>query len=712
MCENVIFEREICERLADILDTKIEYLKGVGPQRAALLNAELKIFTYGDLLEHYPFRHEDRTKFYTIAEITEDLPGVQLRGCIESIELQGEGSKKRLIARLADSTGEVELVWFQGIQWIAHQLKIGIEYVVFGKPTLFGRKISIAHPEIEPYLPGYSEQQIGLIPIYHTTEKLKKHFLDSKGIARLQKHLLETIGERIEENLPPYALEKYKLLGRKEAIANLHFPKSAELLKKALARMKFEEFFFIQLRLLMQMKARKEHNPGKVFRNLSLLHDFYKHHLPFTLTDAQKRVIKEIYADMKSGRQMNRLLQGDVGSGKTIVAFIAMLIAISNGAQACLMVPTEILADQHYQHLKTFANRMGVKIGKLTGSTKTAERQQLLEELQNGSLPIVVGTHALIEDRVQFNNLGLCIIDEQHRFGVAQRAKLWEKNQAVYPHILVMTATPIPRTLAMTLYGDLDVSIIDQLPAGRKPIQTVHFYEAHRLKVFGFIKQQLAKGRQAYVVYPLIEESEKIDYKNLMDGYESICRAFPDVPVSIVHGKMRPQDKDYEMQRFAKGETKIMVATTVIEVGVNVPNATVMVIENAERFGLAQLHQLRGRVGRGAEQSYCILMTDYKLSKEAKLRIETMVRTNNGFEIADIDLRLRGPGDIEGTQQSGILDLRLADISRDQKILQAARETAQEILAQDPHLAFPEHQPTLQYLHRTSKQPQRWAHIH
>jgi len=696
--------------LSDILDTKIEYLKGVGPQRAALLNTELGIFTYRELLEHYPFRHEDRTKFYHIAEITEGYPYVQLRGVIDHVQLHGEGNKKRLTAQLTDATGTVELIWFQGIQWVMPKLKCGIEYVVFGKPNLFGKKFNIAHPEIEPYIAGQSREMM-LTPVYPTTEKLRKRFLDSKGIALLQKNLLEAVYNQIEENLPPLALEKYKLMPRRQALLNVHFPKTPELLRKALARMKFEEFFFIQLRLLMQMNTRKQQNAGRVFRNVSLLTDFYNNHLPFELTDAQKRVIKEIFADMKSGRQMNRLLQGDVGSGKTIVAFICMLIAIDNGAQACLMAPTEILADQHYNGLKVFADKIGVRIAKLTGSTKTADRRLLLDDLKNGSLQIVVGTHALIEDVVQFHNLGLCIIDEQHRFGVAQRAKLWDKNPQVLPHVLVMTATPIPRTLAMTLYGDLDVSVIDQLPAGRKPIQTMHYYDTHRLKVFGFIKQQIALGKQVYVVYPLIEESEKVDYKNLMDGYESICRAFPDVPVSIVHGKMKPQDKDFEMQRFVCGQTKIMVATTVIEVGVNVPNASVMVIENAEKFGLAQLHQLRGRVGRSAEQSYCILMTDFKLSKEAKLRIETMLRTNNGFEIADVDLRLRGPGDLEGTQQSGILDLRLADISRDQKILQAARETAAEILSQDPQLTRPEHLPAKQQLQRYYKQQKSWSQI-
>ncbi len=690
------------------LDTKVEFLKGIGPQRAALLNTEVQVFTYADLLEHYPFRHEDRSRFYDIGEVTEEYPYVQLRGRISDIKLTGEGPKKRLVAQLQDRTGMVELVWFQGIQWIHPKLKNGQEYVVFGKPQLFGRRFNLSHPEIDPFLPD--QPTTGLIPVYHTTEKMKRRGMDARGMGVLIKNVLEACYRQVEETLPDSVLAKYKLMARKDAVWNIHFPKTPELLNAALARLKFEEFFFIQLRLLIQKFIRRTSYRGQLFNKVALLTDFYNQHLPFSLTDAQKRVIKEIYIDFKSGRQMNRLLQGDVGSGKTIVAFICMLLAIDNGAQACMMAPTEILTEQHYQSLKVFTNLLGLNLAKLTGSTKTVERRQILKKLQSGELHIVVGTHALIEDDVQFTNLGLCIIDEQHRFGVEQRSRLWRKNPQIYPHILVMTATPIPRTLAMTLYGDLDVSVIDQLPAGRKPIKTIRYYDAHRLKVFDFMRAQIHLGRQIYVVYPLIEESEKLDLKSLQDGYESVCRAFPEFFVSIVHGKMKPADKEYEMQRFVRGETHIMVATTVIEVGVNVPNASVMVIENAERFGLSQLHQLRGRVGRGADQSYCLLMTDVKLSKEAKIRLDTMVRTTDGFEIADMDLKLRGPGDMEGTQQSGVLDLRLADLAKDQKILLAARQTAEELLTEDPELAAPELLPTKNQLAKL-RQSKGWSRI-
>jgi ATP-dependent DNA helicase RecG len=690
------------------LDTKVEYLKGVGPQRAALLNTEIQVFTYGDLLEHYPFRHEDRSRFYDIGEITEDYPYVQLRGRLSDIKLTGEGAKRRLVAQLQDRTGMVELVWFQGIQWVHPKLKNGQEYVVFGKPQLFGRRFNISHPEIDPFVPD--QPATGLMPVYHTTEKMKRRGMDARGMAVLVKNALEHCYRQVDETLPPSVLAKYKLLARRDALWNIHFPPNATTLNAALARLKFEEFFFIQLKLLIQKITRRTAYRGQVFNKVALLTDFYNHHLPFTLTDAQKKVIKEIYIDFKSGRQMNRLLQGDVGSGKTIVAFICMLVALDNGAQACMMAPTEILTEQHYNGLKIFADKLGLGIAKLTGSTKTSERRHILEKLQSGALGFVVGTHALIEDDVRFANLGLCIIDEQHRFGVEQRARLWKKNAQIHPHILVMTATPIPRTLAMTLYGDLDVSVIDQLPAGRKPIKTIHYYDAHRLKVFAFMREQIGLGRQVYIVYPLIEESEKLDLKSLQDGYESVCRAFPEFHVSIVHGKMKPADKDFEMQRFVRGETHIMVATTVIEVGVNVPNASVMVIENAERFGLSQLHQLRGRVGRGADQSYCLLMTDVKLSKEARVRLDTMVRTTDGFEIADVDLKLRGPGDMEGTQQSGVLDLRLADLAKDQKILLAARQTAEALLAQDPELAAPELLPTKNQLAKL-RQSKGWSRI-
>lgn len=670
-------------------DTKIEFLKGVGPQKATILNKEINIFTYADLIQHYPFRYEDRTRFYNINELNGSMPYVQIKGRLRHLESAGPPRKRRLIAYLRDETGEVELVWFKGIQWVLKKLQPGVEYKVFGKPNSFGSKLNIAHPEIEIQT-QQSEEDSYLHPVYHTSEKMKQRYLDSKALSKLQRTLLQIADAKIRETLPSQLLSEYRLISKKEALWNIHFPQNHELLQKARFRLKFEELFYVQLRLLKLKLARIDKFKGKIFQDTSLLTKFYNDHLPFDLTVAQKRVIKEIYHDMRSGHQMNRLLQGDVGSGKTIVAFICMLLAVSSGAQAVMMAPTEILAIQHYQGLKEYADSMGITIALLTGSTKKSERRIIHEYLRSGDLNIIVGTHALLEDVVQFKELGLAVVDEQHRFGVAQRSKLWQKNSDVYPHVLVMTATPIPRTLAMTLYGDLDVSVIDELPAGRKPIKTVHRYDANRLKVNGFMKEQIAEGRQVYVVYPLIEESEKLDLKHLMDGYESICRAFPDVPVSIVHGKMKSEAKDFEMQRFVKGETKIMVATTVIEVGVNVPNASVMVIENAERFGLAQLHQLRGRVGRGADQSYCILMTSYKLSKEGRIRIETMVKTNNGFEIADTDLQLRGPGDLMGTQQSGVLDLLIADLGKDGKVLQAARSAALALLEKDPELTHPE----------------------
>lgn len=691
-------------------DTKIEFLKGVGPQKAALLNKELNIFTYGDLLQHYPFRYEDRTKFYPINSLNGTMPYVQIKGRIRNIEAAGPPRKRRLKAYLRDETGEIELVWFKGVQWVLQKLQPGVEYMVFGKPTAFGSKLNIAHPEFE-LLTHQNEDSSYLHPVYSTTEKLKKKYLDSKAISKLQRTLLQLAEHRIRETLPQQLLSDYRLLSKKEALFNIHFPQNNELLQKASFRLKFEELFYVQLRLLKLKLARIDKFRGQVFHDTELLTRFYKEHLPFDLTDAQKRVIKEIYHDMKSGRQMNRLLQGDVGSGKTIVAFICMLLVVGSGAQGVMMAPTEILAAQHYQGLKEYADRMGITIALLTGSTKKSERRLIHEYLKSGDLNIIVGTHALLEDIVQFKNLGLAVVDEQHRFGVAQRSKLWQKNKNIYPHVLVMTATPIPRTLAMTLYGDLDISVIDQLPAGRKPIKTVHRYDANRLKVNGFIKEQINEGRQVYIVYPLIEESEKLDLKHLMDGYESICRSFPDIPVSIVHGKMKPDAKDYEMQRFVKAETKIMVATTVIEVGVNVPNASVMVIENAERFGLAQLHQLRGRVGRGADQSYCILISNYKLSKEARVRLETMVRTNNGFEIADTDLQLRGPGDLTGTQQSGVLDLLIADLGKDGKILQAARGAAVAILDKDPDLSHADNRNIRSQIESMRKTVVNWSRI-
>jgi ATP-dependent DNA helicase RecG len=604
----------------------------------------------------------------------------------------------------------MEMTWFKGIQWVQPKLPVGATFIFYGKPALYGRKWSIAHPEMEP-LSAANETRNNFQPVYSTTEKLKAKFLDSRGISKIMEQLVQVCLPQIQETLPSEILQQYQLIGKQESIRQIHFPSLPDLLQRARKRLKFEEFFFLQLRLLMMKLTRIEKFRGQPLSRTELLTEFYKNHIPFELTNAQKRVIREAFADMKSGRQMNRLLQGDVGSGKTMVAFICMLIAISSGAQACLMAPTEILANQHYDGLSQYANMMGLEIALLTGSVKKARRKVIHEALESGTLKILIGTHALLEDVVQFKNLGLAIVDEQHRFGVAQRAKLWAKNEQFVPHVLVMTATPIPRTLAMTLYGDLDVSVIDELPAGRKPIQTVHRYDKDRLKVFGFINQEVQKGRQVYIVYPLIEESETMDLKNLMDGFESISRAFPQYPISIVYGKMKSDAKDFEMQRFVKGETKIMVATTVIEVGVNVPNASVMIIENAERFGLSQLHQLRGRVGRGAEQSYCVLMSKLELSKDSRIRLDTMVRTNDGFEIADVDLRLRGPGDLMGTQQSGITDLLIADLSRDAQILTLARDAAQQVLANDPELNQPQNAPILRQVRQQKKHAVNWSRI-
>ena len=697
---------------ATFFDQKIEFLKGVGPQRAAMLNKELGIFTYGDLIQYYPFRHEDRTKFQTIAEISEMMPTVQVKGRLRDWTIVGEGPKKRLVAQFSDHTGTMDLVWFHGISYYEKNLRPGSEYIAFGKPLYFNGTYSITHPELEP-LTAENAEGGAFMPVYSLTETLRRRHFDGKVIAKIMRSLLDVARPHIHETLPDALLHKFRLIGKADAIEYIHLPPSQAWLVQAQRRLKFEELFFNQLRLIKNKLLNKEEYPGQVFRNTSLLNRFYKEQLPFDLTAAQKRVLREIHTDLVSGKQMNRLLQGDVGSGKTIVAFITMLMAIDNGAQACIMAPTEILAEQHYQGLKLFADSLGIQIDILTGSTNTKRRRAIHEGLQGGTLNIIVGTHALLEDVVQFKNLGVCIIDEQHRFGVAQRAKMWAKNEVYPPHILVMTATPIPRTLAMTLYGNLDLSVIDELPAGRKPIKTVHRYDTHRLEVFGFMRQQIELGRQVYVVYPLIEESEKLDFKDLMDGFESISRAFP-IPkyqIGILHGRMLPYEKDDEMKRFQKNETQIMVATTVIEVGVNVPNASVMVVESAERFGLAQLHQLRGRVGRGADQSYCILMTGYKLSKETRTRIETMVKTNNGFEIADVDLQLRGPGDLTGTQQSGIADLQLADLAKDGAILQAARESAQEILNEDPHLILPQHAPIRHQIESQRQGATNWSRI-
>ncbi len=696
--------------MTNFFQTKVEFLKGVGERSGRLLREELGISTFGDLLQHYPFRHEDRSQFHKIADVTDEMPYIQLIGQVRGAAMMGEKQKKRLVVEFADDTGTIELVWFQGAQWMLGKLKANIDYVAFGKPNRFGQKYSIAHPEME-ILATRTNDGGFLQPVYTTTEKLKRSRIDSKAISRLQKNLLEKALPHLQETLPDYLIDQYRFVSKSEAMRGIHFPDDVAHLEKVRFRLKYEELFYVQLRLLKLKLAKTEKSVGQVMNQTQLVHEFYERHLPFELTGAQKRVIKEIYGDLHAGKQMNRLLQGDVGSGKTIVAFICMLIAIGSGAQVALMAPTEILAEQHYRGLQDFAQALGLPIALLTGSTKKRTRRTIDDMLTAGTLPILVGTHALIEERVQFKNLGLAVIDEQHRFGVAQRAQLWEKNRQFPPHVLVMTATPIPRTLAMTLYGDLDVSVIDELPAGRKPVKTVHRFEKHRLRVFGFLKEQIELGRQIYIVYPLIEESEKLDLKHLEDGHEAIRRAFPEVPLSAVHGRMRAEDKDYEMKRFVRGETKIMVATTVIEVGVNVPNASVMVIENANRFGLAQLHQLRGRVGRGADQSYCILMTEYKLSQESKVRLSTMERTTDGFVIAETDLKLRGPGNIEGTQQSGVLDLLVADIAKDGKLMQETRTVAAQILERDPELLQPEHHVIRQQVARLRTGAINWSRI-
>ena len=697
---------------ATFFDTSLLYLKGLGQLRADMLGKELNLFTYGDLIQYYPFRYDDRSRFYTISELMESMPSAQVRGRLRDWYVEGEGHKKRLVGKFTDDTGSLSLVWFQGITTIEKMLRREGEYTIYGKPQSFNGQFSIIHPEMDNLATG-GEQEATFQPVYNLTEKLRRRHLDSKIIAKAVRNLLETAWPHIRETLPDELIQKYRLIGKREAVWNIHLPQNQAWLKQAQRRLKFEELFYNQLRLIKNKLLQKEEFPGQVFRDTGLMKHFYNDLLPFELTDAQQRVIKEIYADFLTGKQMNRLLQGDVGSGKTIVAFIACLMAIGNGAQACIMAPTEILADQHYNGLKPFADAMGLTLGILTGSTNKKRRVVLHDELRSGKMHVLVGTHALLEDVVQYKNLGLCIIDEQHRFGVAQRAKLWNKNETVPPHILVMTATPIPRTLAMTLYGNLDVSVIDELPKGRKPIKTVHKYDKHRSEVFGFMRQQLELGRQVYVVYPLIEESEKLDYKDLMDGHESMQRAFPrpTYEIGILHGKMLSYEKDDEMKRFLSRETQILVATTVIEVGVNVPNASVMVIESAERFGLSQLHQLRGRVGRGAEQSYCIMMTGYKLSTDTRVKLETMVRTNNGFEIADVDLQLRGHGDLAGTQQSGVMDLMLADLAKDGAVLLAARESAEAILQGDPELLLPQNTIIRNQVDSVRKTDNNWSRI-
>ncbi|GDX51764.1 ATP-dependent DNA helicase RecG [Bacteroidota bacterium] len=698
----------------NLLETPIEYLKGVGPSRAETLKKELEIFTFGDLLMHMPFRYVDRTKIYKVREVNPLSQYVQLKGILKDIDVAGDKHKKRMIANLVDETGTIELVWFAGVKWMKELLLEGKEYIVFGKPSVFGKKMNIVHPDITSTEDEKKSPAGILQPFYPSTEKLKAKSLDSRGISRLTRTLFQQVAASdLKEIIPKNILEKFRLPSRYNSFQQVHFPSNEYELERARQRLKFEELFFIQLKLLQVKIGRKESSVGFVFNKVGdFFNRFYKEKLPFALTDAQKKVIKEIRADLVSGKQMNRLLQGDVGSGKTVVALSVILLALDNGMQSCFMVPTEILAQQHFQSIKELVEGLGINISLLTSSTKTKERKNIHEGILSGEIHLLIGTHSLIEDTVQFKNLGLVIIDEQHRFGVEQRGKMWTKNNNP-PHILVMTATPIPRTLAMTLYGDLDVSVIDELPPGRKPIKTVHYDDSARMRVFGFMREQIMKDRQVYVVYPLIDESEKLDYKYLMDGFESISREFPlpQFAVSIVHGKMKSEDRDFEMRRFIKRETQIMIATTVIEVGVNIPNASVMVIESAERFGLSQLHQLRGRVGRGADQSYCILMTERKLNPVARKRMQTMVETNDGFKIAEVDMELRGPGDMEGTQQSGILNLRIADLVHDKKILLAARTEAEIILEKDDHLQLPEHQSLATFLLHQQQRKGGWSKI-
>lgn len=700
--------------MSSFLDTSISYLKGIGPQRAEVLQKELMIFTYKDLIQHYPFRYVDRSHFQSVREVTEDSVYYQLRGHIVEIDFVGDKRTKRLVAKFRDSTGMIDLVWFQGAKWMAEKLKSDTEYIVYGKATSFMGRFNMAHPEIDVVTPELLAVQSSFQSVYNSTEKLKFRNLDSDGIRKCQRLLNIQLNEQnIPETLNKTVLQDFNLLSRLEALMQIHFPDSKLLLDKAKFRLKFEELFYVQLKLLRSNLVRHQLVQGFVFNKVGdAFNTFYNHHLPFQLTNAQKRVVKEIRVDMGSGKQMSRLVQGDVGSGKTLVALLSMLLAIDNGFQACLMAPTEILAKQHFETIAGLVAPMDLNVALLTGSSKTKARKELHEGLENGRVHILIGTHALIEDVVVFKNLGLVVIDEQHRFGVAQRGKMHKKNSQP-PHVLIMTATPIPRTLAMTLYGDLDTSVIDELPPGRKPITTMHFMESQRLRLIGFMKQEIALGRQVYIVYPLIQESEKMDYQNLQNGYDALLNDFPppQYQISIVHGKLKPAEKEFEMQRFIKRETQIMVATTVIEVGVNIPNASVMVIESAERFGLSQLHQLRGRVGRGADKSYCILMTSYKLGTDSKLRMETMVRTNDGFEISEVDLRLRGPGDLDGTQQSGVLDLKIADLAQDGQILQLARSAAQAILNEDPNLAAPENQLLLNQLQYQGKTRSSWSKI-
>lgn len=696
-----------------LLQTPIERLKGLWPKRAEMLRKELGIHTFQDLLNLFPNRYLDRTQYYKISELQQTNAEVQIVGKIIHIKTVEQKRGRRLVATFTDGSHQMELVWFRGIKWIQENLKLNLPYVIFGKTKYFNGSFSMPHPEMELLDAHEKSIRSAMQPVYPSTEKLANSGITNRVINSLMQQLFLETQNAFAETLPKPLLNELKLESKKEALFNVHFPKSQAHLARAQYRLKFEELFYIQLQLIRKNLLHKSKIKGYTFDKIGTnFNSFFSHHLPFELTEAQKRVIKEIRNDMGSNAQMNRLLQGDVGSGKTIVAFMSMLIALDNGFQACLMAPTEILSVQHFNGLSELSKKLNTSIELLTGSTKTSKRKEIHKKLENGEIDILIGTHALLEDKVKFKNLGLAIVDEQHRFGVEQRSKLWHKNEYP-PHVLVMTATPIPRTLAMSVYGDLDISIIDELPPGRKDIKTVHRFDSNRLRVFGFIKDEISKGRQVYIVYPLIQESETMDYKDLMDGYESIVREFPlpKYQVSIVHGQMKSADKDYEMNRFVKGETQIMVATTVIEVGVNVPNASVMIIESAERFGLSQLHQLRGRVGRGADQSYCILMTGYKLSADAKTRLQTMVRTSDGFEIAEVDLKLRGPGDLMGTQQSGVLNLRIADIVKDSEILKIARSYAMQVLKADPNLVSEENIPVKNTYAQLVKYRNIWNYI-
>ncbi|NQY67567.1 MAG: ATP-dependent DNA helicase RecG [Flavobacteriales bacterium] len=699
---------------SNIFETPIEFLKGVGPRKSELLKKELGLKKFGDLATYYPFRYVDRSKFYKVSQVNSDAAYVQVLGRITSIKVIGKNRGKRLSAIFSDETGSLELVWFKGVDWISTNLKKNVEYVMFGKPNIYQGRVNIVHPDLDLVQTGQQAASSQLQAVYSSTERLSSTGLNSKGIWNLQKILIPQIIAQYKETLSVSMIAELDMLSKQDAIKNIHFPGSIDLLNKAEFRLKFEELFFVQLQLIRSKISRINKLKGFKFPDVGEYFNlFYKHHLEFELTNAQKRVVKEIRTDLAQGVQMNRLLQGDVGSGKTIVAVLILLLAIDNGYQGALMAPTEILAIQHFKAIDEIFSKIGLKAALLSGSSKVAERRVIHEELMNGKINLLIGTHALIEDKVEFQNLGLIVIDEQHRFGVAQRAKLWKKNKNGIPHVLVMTATPIPRTLAMSFYGDLDISVIDELPPGRKPIKTIHRYDSARLNIFGFMKEEIKKGRQIYLVYPLIKESEKMDYKDLMDGYESVSRAFPipEYQISIVHGQMKAADKEFEMNRFIKGETQILVGTTVIEVGINVPNASVMIIESAERFGLPQLHQLRGRVGRGADQSYCVLITGPAVSADGKLRMKTMVNSNDGFEIAEVDLKLRGPGDIMGTQQSGIMDFKIADLGKDVQILQMARDSAFKLLEEDPDFRKAENAVIANEFNVLAKGKRGWSRI-